>query len=65
MESFECIHFSIQGTRSRPTVQGHRKAGRIPGGSVLTIVLGLRGGLGADRSFLTSEGCASIDAFPD
>jgi hypothetical protein len=25
----------------------------------------LRGGLGTDRSFLTSERCATIDAFPD
>jgi hypothetical protein len=33
------IHFCIQGTRSRPTIQGYSQAGRIPGSLVLTIVL--------------------------
>ena len=33
------FYVSIQGARSRPTIQGDGQAGRIPRGPVLTIVL--------------------------
>ena len=39
LESFQCVHICIQGTRSRPTIQGDGQAGGIPGSPVLTIVL--------------------------
>ncbi len=39
LESLECVHIRIQGTGSRPTVQGYSQAGRVPGRPVLTIVL--------------------------
>ena len=37
--SLQCVYVSIQGARSRPTIQGDGQAGRIPRGPVLTIVL--------------------------
>ena len=39
LESLQRVHLCIQGTRSRPTIQGYSQAGRIPGSPVLTIVL--------------------------
>ena len=39
LESLQCVYVSIQGARSRPTIQGDGQAGRIPRGPVLTIVL--------------------------
>jgi hypothetical protein len=51
LESLECVYVGIQGTQTHPTVQGDRQARRVSGGPFLTIVLALRGGLGADRCF--------------
>src|SRR6202041_420961 len=34
--SLQCVYVSIQGARSRPTIQGDGQAGRIPRGPVLT-----------------------------
>src|SRR5713226_4341801 len=39
LESFECVHFCIQGTGSYSTIQGYGQAGRIPGSPVLAVVL--------------------------
>jgi hypothetical protein len=39
LESFQCVHVGIQGTRPDPAVQGDREAGRIPGDPVLAVVL--------------------------
>src|SRR5260370_2891387 len=51
LESLQCVHVGIQGTRSRPTIQGHCKARRIPGSQVLTVVLVRRGGVGRPALF--------------
>jgi hypothetical protein len=39
LESVERVHFSVQGTGSHSAVQSHGEAGRVPGGSVLAVVL--------------------------
>src|SRR5258707_14230052 len=45
LESFQCIHVCVQGTRPNPTIQGDGQAGRIPRSSVLTIVLACEPGV--------------------
>jgi hypothetical protein len=42
LESLQRVHFCIQRTGADPAVQGDSKAGRVPGSSVLTIVLACR-----------------------
>jgi len=37
--AFTSANFRIQGTRSHSTIQGHREVGRVPGRSVLEVVL--------------------------
>jgi hypothetical protein len=44
-------------------VQGDGQTGEIPGSPVLTVVLALGRGLGADRSFFASERCAEYGIF--
>jgi hypothetical protein len=39
LESFQGVHFGIQGTGANPAVHGDGEIGRVPGGSVFTIVL--------------------------
>src|SRR5882762_1604122 len=41
LESFQCVHVGIQGTRSRSTIQGDSEAGRILGIPILAVVLAL------------------------
>jgi hypothetical protein len=54
LESLQRVHFGIQGTGTRPTIQGNSQAGRIPRSSVLTIVLVCRA-VSADRPLFYSE----------
>jgi len=39
LEPFPCVHFGVQGAGADPAIQGDRQAGRIPGSSVLSVVL--------------------------
>jgi len=39
LESFECVHFGIQGIGTDSAIQGNSQAGRVPGGSIFPIVL--------------------------
>jgi hypothetical protein len=39
LESLQRVHFSVQGTGPDPSIQGDRQAGRVPGISVLAVVL--------------------------
>ena len=54
LESFECVHFRIQGTGTDSPVQGDSQAGRIPGGPVLPVVVDW-GAVSADRPFPTGN----------
>ena len=46
LESVECFHVSLQGTRPDSAIQGHSQAGRVPGSPVLAVVLAPWGGVG-------------------
>jgi hypothetical protein len=39
LEPFECVYLCVQGAGADPTIQGYGQIGRIPGSSVLPIVL--------------------------
>jgi hypothetical protein len=39
LESFQCVHFCVQGTGSHPAVQGDGETWEIPGRLVLPVVL--------------------------
>ena len=47
LESLECVHFGIQRTGPHSPVQGDSQARRVPGGSILPVVLTAWGGTGS------------------
>ncbi len=47
LESLECVHFGIQRTGPHSPVQGDSQARRVPGGSIVPVVLTAWGGTGS------------------
>src|SRR5581483_6382255 len=41
LESVQCVHFCVEGTRSHSTVQSHCEIGRVPGIAVLRVLLAM------------------------
>jgi len=64
LEPLERVHVCIQGIRADSAIQSDSKAGRVPGGSVLVIVLKRHGGAGRTADLFGSRsGRVLVQAF--
>jgi hypothetical protein len=68
LESVECIHIRVQGTRPDSPIQGDGEIRRVPGSEVLAVVLDLLGCARPGRSILIAsvdrEACPDPIGFP-